>query len=483
MKKKRKMSLFAKLISGFMFIALLVMMFSIYSVNQLGTVGGYFDKACTEAVVPLEQWFRFKLSVGDIKSLLNYHIAEQNLENQDKIETEIFEKFRYANDLLKTLEIADLSKSEITEFEKQEKQGIDHSIADFNKEPEERLLTVLKFHWHGIENLSKQVTENSRNYMKEDASSALNTGHGLEFFTTMDKITSNILDRADKHVSDYKERSLNLRSNVKWHLTIGSIFSVILAIFIGLMLSRGIDRQFDSIIKASDHVALKSRELSSASHKISQGSSEQASSAEEVSASMEQMVSNIRQNADNALQTERIALKSADDAQESGKAVTETSSAMRGITEKISIIGEIARQTDLLALNAAIEAARAGEYGRGFAVVASEVRKLAERSQEAASEIKNLSMSSIDIAEKAGNMLAKLVPDIQKTTGLVQEISAACNEQNMGAEQINISIQELDQVTQQNASEAEEMAAMSEQLSSQADELRRTIEFFRGTTS
>lgn len=230
---------------------------------------------------------------------------------------------------------------------------------------------------------------------------------------------------------------------------------------------------------AADNVATGSQQMSSGSQEMSQGATEQAASAEEVSSSMEQMVSNIKQNADNAQQTEKIALKVAQDAREGGKAVTETVSAMKEIATKISIIEEIARQTNLLALNAAIEAARAGEHGKGFAVVATEVRKLAERSQTAAGEISKLSASSVDIAERAGEMLTKIVPDIQRTAELVSEINAASNEQNSGAEQINQAIQQLDKVIQQNASVTEEMASTTEELSSQAEQLKDTIEFFK----
>ncbi|TSK08662.1 MAG: HAMP domain-containing protein [Geobacter sp.] len=230
---------------------------------------------------------------------------------------------------------------------------------------------------------------------------------------------------------------------------------------------------------AADNVASGSQELSSSSEQMSQGASEQAAAAEEVSSSMEEMTSNIRQNADNALQTEKIASKSAKDAKEGGEAVTHTVSAMKEIAGKISIIEEIARQTNLLALNAAIEAARAGEHGKGFAVVASEVRKLAERSQKAAAEISDLSSSSVEIAERAGDMLNRMVPDIQKTAELVMEISAACREQDTGAEQINKAIQQLDQIIQQNASAAEEMSSTAEELSSQAEQLQDVIGFFK----
>ncbi len=230
---------------------------------------------------------------------------------------------------------------------------------------------------------------------------------------------------------------------------------------------------------AADNVASGSHELSATSEQLSQGSTEQAASGEEAASSMEEMSSNIKQNADNARQTETIATKAAEDAQKGGEAVSQTVEAMKTISGKISIIEEIARQTNMLALNAAIEAARAGEHGKGFAVVAAEVRKLAERSQEAASEINTLSSSSVKVAEEAGLLLNEMVPNIKRTADLVQEINAASQEQNTGADQINKALQQLDQVIQQNASASEEMAATAEELSSQAEQMKDTIDFFK----
>jgi len=235
----------------------------------------------------------------------------------------------------------------------------------------------------------------------------------------------------------------------------------------------------NDVKNAADNVTSGSQELSSSAQQMSEGATVQAASAEEASSSMEQMSSNIKQNADNAQQTEKIAIKSSEDAMEGGKAVNETVQAMKDIANKISIVEEIARQTNMLALNAAIEAARAGEHGKGFAVVASEVRKLAERSQLAAGEISTLSVSSVEVAEKAGEMLANILPDIKKTSELVQEINAASREQDTGAEQINMAIQQLDNVIQQNSSAAEEMASTAEELSAQAEHLQSTIAFFK----
>jgi methyl-accepting chemotaxis protein len=191
------------------------------------------------------------------------------------------------------------------------------------------------------------------------------------------------------------------------------------------------------------------------------------------------MVANTRQNSDNALQTEKIALKAAEDAQESGKAVVQTVAAMKDIAKKIMIIEDIASQTRMLSLNATIEAAKAQEHGKGFAVVAAEVRNLSEQSRVAAAEINDLVSTSVAVAEQAGEMLQKLVPDIQKTATLVQEISAASTEQNAGAEQINLAIQQLDHVIQQNSATSEEMAAMAEELAAQAEQLQHSMTFFK----
>ena len=233
------------------------------------------------------------------------------------------------------------------------------------------------------------------------------------------------------------------------------------------------------VSESATSVSSGSEQMSATAQQLSQGATEQASSAEECTSSMEEMGSSVQQNADNAKETDKIATKAAEDAMASGEAVNQTVQAMKQIAEKIGIIDEIARKTDLLALNAAVEAARAGEHGKGFAVVASEVRKLAERSQVAAGEITRLTADGVQRADGAGQLLTRLVPDIRKTAELVREIAAASAEQGTGATQVSKAMQQLDQVIQQNAAAAEEMSAGSDSLSSQAETLQNAVSFFK----
>ena len=233
------------------------------------------------------------------------------------------------------------------------------------------------------------------------------------------------------------------------------------------------------VISSSDSIARSSMQVNESSQMLSSGATEQAANAEEVSSSMVQMNANISQNAENAKLTEDISIKAALDAKEGGESVNEAIEAMNFIAEKIGIIEEISRSTNMLALNAAIEAARAGEYGKGFAVVAAEVRKLAEQSQTAAGEITQLASTTVSLSRSSGEKLAKVVPDIEKTADLVKEISASSREQQSGVDQITTAIQHLDQTIQSNASSSEELAATSENLSHQAEQLKELMLYFK----
>ncbi len=232
------------------------------------------------------------------------------------------------------------------------------------------------------------------------------------------------------------------------------------------------------IMIGANSVADASKHIRESAQALSQGSNQQAANVEDICTTIEQITASIKQNADNSKHTETISAN----AQEGIELVNEKASrsleATKEITDRIQIINDIAFQTNILALNAAVEAARAGEHGKGFAVVAAEVRKLAEKSKQAADQVVGLSKVSFDLAEETGQKMAETLPQIIKTSRLIQEISAASLEQKNGVNQVNAAIQQLNNITMMNAAASEELATSSEQLSNQANHLRDLISFF-----
>ncbi len=240
-----------------------------------------------------------------------------------------------------------------------------------------------------------------------------------------------------------------------------------------------LSRMIESVRDRSNQLAAVAHQVSASAQSLSDGTSQQAASMEETSASLEELTASISQTADNSRRMGEMAKGGAVDADKCRLAVVDTVGAMRVIADKISIVQDIAYQTNLLSLNAAIEAARAGENGRGFGVVAAEVRRLAERSQAAAREIGDLASKSVRVAETSGSLLDALVPTIRETSGLVLEVSAASAEQSSGVSQMSRAIASVDQVTQRNAASAEELTATAEEMRTLSEGLLALVSAFK----
>ena len=231
--------------------------------------------------------------------------------------------------------------------------------------------------------------------------------------------------------------------------------------------------------RESDIMSSISMELSQTSETIAEGSNEQAASVEEVSSTMEEFSSNIDQSADYAIRTEKVAVESAKSMRQVSQAAIESLESVTSIADKISIINDIAFQTNILALNAAVEAARAGEHGRGFSVVAAEVRKLAERSKTAAEEIISLATKSVEQTQNSKDLTLQIIPEVEKTAEWIQEISSSSMEQRNGVGQVNESVHQLNQIAQQNAAASEQMASSAEGFIQQSNKLSQLIGYFR----
>ncbi|RLD76388.1 MAG: hypothetical protein DRJ07_16445, partial [Bacteroidetes bacterium] len=168
-----------------------------------------------------------------------------------------------------------------------------------------------------------------------------------------------------------------------------------------------------SIKTGAKKTATNSSKISEISHHIAKGANAQAATTEEVSSSIEEITASINQTTKNTEITNSYANELVTGINELGHSMEASIQAMREIIEKISVIGDIAKRTNLLALNAAVEAARAGSHGKGFGVVAAEVKKLAQNAQDAADEIDKISAGNINIAVESGKKVNEIIPKIE----------------------------------------------------------------------
>ncbi len=289
-------------------------------------------------------------------------------------------------------------------------------------------------------------------------------------------IAMRIIDPILKGVNFAKTIStgnLNAKLAVRQNDEIGD-----LAESLSIMASR-LTGTMSEIIESSDAIADSSVDLLNSSVNLSEGANNQAAASEEISTSIELMLTRIQQNTMNAQETEKIAYKAVLGIQAGNESTQVLIQSMDNIVEKISIVGEIATQTNLLAINAAIEASRFGVQGKGFGVVAAEIKKLAEKSQQAAKEINELSSLGLLQAGKTGQKLLEIVPDIEHTAKLVKQIAASSLDQKISSEEINQGIQQLNLVTQQNAESSFELSVNSQKISQQAENLKKLIAYFR----
>lgn len=234
-----------------------------------------------------------------------------------------------------------------------------------------------------------------------------------------------------------------------------------------------------SISESSEAIATAAGEMNRASQQMSGSANEQAASAEEISSAINEMASSIDQNSQNAAKTESIVDVAAKYIRKCSDAANQTVHTITEIAHKISVIDDIAFQTNILALNAAVEAARAGEHGKGFAVVAAEVRKLAEKCAIAAKDIDSVSAGGVNMAKLTGDVFSKMLPEIERTTVLVNEIAASSREQATGGAQINTAVQRFNSGIQQFATISDEVASSSANLMQQSERLQEIIKFFK----
>jgi methyl-accepting chemotaxis protein len=247
--------------------------------------------------------------------------------------------------------------------------------------------------------------------------------------------------------------------------------------FVAMM--QTLSRVIQDIRAGAQAMSLAAGEVANSAQQLSASTSTEAEAVARTTERLEQISGSVAQSMRTNREMEALSHRGVTNAESSGQTMRDAVAAMQTITEKVSIVGEIARATNLLALNASIEAARAGDAGRGFAVVAEEVRALALRCEAAAKEIGALTIASQHIVTGSGKVLGDLVPSIRQTTMLIEQVVASAETQSEGLSEVNGAMGDVAAATMQNASAAQNLAATAEEMAAQAEMFLQVVQFFR----
>ncbi len=250
-----------------------------------------------------------------------------------------------------------------------------------------------------------------------------------------------------------------------------------------------LSRALQSVSMETGAMQQETDEIVNASDDLAKRTEKQAMTLQETASSLDELTQNVAATAQGAARANRLVEEARQGAESSGAVVVSAEHAMSEIAASssevvkvISVIDDIAFQTNLLAVSAGVDAARAGEAGRGFAVVATEVRALAQRCSDAAAEIGGLISRSgqhvsqgVDLVGQTGAALTGIVASIQEVADFIGEIARAGDEQSRALTQINGAVNQIDHATQQSAAMFEQTSAAAHGLAQRAQSLAGAI--------